>query len=100
MRDRKDKILIIDANVSERKDLSTYLKRENFCIETGGCLRDAVKKISESCFFCLILDVDLPEMKGYEAVSIIKRIDPEIKIIMTSKKNSETRKGNSLIPKW
>lgn len=90
MSDRKDKILVIDANIAERKILSTYLRRENFCIETGRCLKDAVRKMSESCFLCLILDVELPEMKGYEAVSIIKRIDPEIKIIMTSKKNSKS----------
>jgi len=32
--------------------------------------------------------VDLPEMKGYEAVSILKNIHPQIKIIMTTTKNS------------
>ena len=35
------------------------------------------------------MDVNLPEMKGYEAISIIKNIDPEIKIIMTTKKNTK-----------
>jgi DNA-binding NarL/FixJ family response regulator len=35
------------------------------------------------------MDVDLPEMKGYEAVSIIKNIAPDIKIIMTTKKNTK-----------
>jgi DNA-binding NarL/FixJ family response regulator len=37
----------------------------------------------------LIMDVDLPEMKGYEAVSILKSIDPDIKVIMTTKRNSK-----------
>ena len=52
-------------------------------------LVDAIKKISEDVFVCLILDVDLPEMKGYEAVSLLKTIDPDIKIIMTAKKNTK-----------
>ncbi|MDH5705926.1 MAG: response regulator, partial [Candidatus Aminicenantes bacterium] len=46
--------------------------------------------VSEGCFNCLIMDVNLPEMKGYEAVSIIKSIDPKIKIIMTTKKNTKS----------
>ena len=35
------------------------------------------------------MDVDIPEMKGYEAVSILKNLDPQIKIIMTTKKNTK-----------
>ena len=36
------------------------------------------------------MDVEIPEMKGYEAVSIIKSINPEIKIIMTTAKNTKS----------
>jgi DNA-binding NarL/FixJ family response regulator len=39
--------------------------------------------------------VDLQEMKGYDAVSIIRKIDPKIKVIMTTKKN--TRKLESKV---
>jgi len=35
------------------------------------------------------MDVDLPEIKGYDAVSILKGIDPAIKVIMTTKKNTK-----------
>jgi len=45
------------------------------------------KKNPSGYFSCLIMDVNFPEMKGYEAVSIIKNIAPMIKIIMTTKKN-------------
>ncbi len=33
--------------------------------------------------------VELPEMKGFEAVSIIKNIDADTKVIMTTKKNTK-----------
>lgn len=80
-------ILIIDPNTRDRTVLATFLQNINYRVETGKGLADAIKKLSEGYFACLIMDVDLPEMKGYQAVPILKRIDPNIKIIMTTKKN-------------
>lgn len=85
----KKGILIIDPNIPEKTVMASFLESENFHVETGRGLADAVKKISEGCFSCLIMDVELPEMKGYEAVSILKSIDPKIKIIMTAKRNTK-----------
>lgn len=68
--------------------MATFLKQHNYSIDTGHGLLDALKKVSEENYDCLIVDVDLPEMKGYEAVTIFRRLDPKIKIIMTAKKNS------------
>jgi len=87
MDDIEKKILIIDPNTTERTIIAAYLRSENFHVETGRGLKEAIEKISKGCFGCLIMDVKLPEMKGYEAVSILKRVDPKIKIIMTTKKN-------------
>ena len=90
MIDPEKRILIIDPSVTERAVMAAYLRSENFYVETGTGLKDAVKKISEGFFECLIMDVKLPEMKGYEAVPILKRIDPKIKVIMTTKKNTKS----------
>lgn len=81
--------LIINPDSTERTVMAAFLKSENFSVETGKGLVDAVQKISEGEFNCLIMDVDLPEMKGYEAVPLLKKIDPELKIIMTAKKNTK-----------
>lgn len=89
MTDEKKRVLIIDSDLKVRQDIALSLQRENYNIETGKGLHEAIKKLSEGCFGCLVLDVDLPEMKGYEAVSLLKNIDPEIKIIITSKKNTK-----------
>jgi DNA-binding NtrC family response regulator len=90
MTDTEKRILIIDPNVTERAVMAAYLRGEGFQVETGAGLKDAVKKISEGCFDCLIMDIKLPEMKGYEAVPILKKIDPEIKVIMTTNKNTKS----------
>lgn len=82
------KVLIIDPDHDQRTVMASFLKSESYTVDTGENLTDAVRKLADGGYRCLILDVDIPEMKGYEAVTILKRIDPEIRIIMTSKVNS------------
>lgn len=88
MMDSEKRILIIDPDENDRNVMATFLRQHNFSIETGRGLSDALKKVTESSYDCLIMDVDLPEMKGFDAVSIFRNIDPKIKVIMTAKKNS------------
>jgi len=89
MTDKEKRILIIDPDRKERQDLTAFLRKDDYYVESGKGLTEAIKKLSEGCFNCLIIDVDLPEMKGYEAVSILKNIDPDVKIIMTTRKNTK-----------
>jgi len=89
MKDSNRRILLIEPDARERRSLTAFLKKENYEVETGKGLTDAIKKISDGCFSCLIMEVDLPEMKGYEAVSVLKNLDPHIHIIMMTKKNTK-----------
>lgn len=89
MVDKSRSLLIIDPDPKERQKLTAFFRKENFYVESGKGLPDAIKKLSEGCFKCLIMDVNLPEMKGYEAISILKNINPHIKIIMMTNRNSK-----------
>jgi len=88
MADEKKRILIIDRDRKERQNMTSFLRGENYHVENGRGIPDAIKMLSKGYFHCLVMDVDLPEMKGYEAISILKGIDPSIKVIMTTKKNT------------
>jgi len=83
------RILLIDPDSRARKELVSFLKSENYEVETGRSFSEAIQKISQNNYGCLILDVDLPEMRGYEAVSVLKNLDPKLKIIMTTGKNTK-----------
>jgi DNA-binding NtrC family response regulator len=89
MAESEKRVLIIDPDPKARKDLANFLVSERYYVESGRSLSEAIKKISQGGFNCLILDVDLPEMRGYEAVSVLKNLDPRLKIIMTTKRNSK-----------
>lgn len=83
------RVLIIDPDPKDRRDLVYSLKEDRYFIDTGKSLSEAIKKVSEGGFDCLVIDIDLPEMKGYEAVPILKNLDPKLRIIMTTKKNTK-----------
>ncbi len=47
MAEGEKKVLIIDPDPKDRRDLAQYLRNENYYIETGKNLSEAIKKISE-----------------------------------------------------
>lgn len=83
------RVLIVEPDPRQRRGLVHLLKNEDYHIETAKNLSEAIKKVSEGNFNCLIMDTHLPEMKGYEAVPIFKNLDPDLKIIMTTRKNTK-----------
>ena len=82
------KVLLIDPDTKDRASIARFLEKEQYKVETGKGLTDAMRRLAKGDYDCLIMDVDLPEMKGYEAISILKNVDPGMRIIMTTKKNS------------
>jgi len=88
MKTANKRILIIDSDSTAVFELFAVFVRQGYEVETSQCVREAAQRIKDVKFGCIILDVDLPKMKGYDAVTILKAIDPEIQIIMTSKDNN------------
>ena len=89
MTEKEISILIIDPNHDERTVMASFLRSEGYEVANGSNLADAIKMLSSNTVPCVILDVDLPDVKGYEAVSILKNMNPDIKIIMTTQKNTK-----------
>ena len=81
------KILILDPNTLDVFRLYSDLLRSGFEVQSVTSLQEAVERIKNIDFDCIVIDVDIPKIKGYDAVSILKAIDPHLKIIMTSGRN-------------
>jgi len=82
------RILIIDPDSKAAQELSSLLIDEDYDVEISEGIREAAERIKDVKFDCIIMDVDLPEMKGYEAIPILKAIDPKVQIIMTAAENT------------
>jgi signal transduction histidine kinase len=79
----KEQILIIEDDKSFRKTLTNLLKKESYSVTGVSDGFQAIELAKKSLFELIIADVRLPKgMDGIEAVSVIKGIRPEIKVIV------------------
>lgn len=83
------RILIIDNDPKFQEELSATLTQQGYEVEISNRFANAIEQMKNVHFDCVIMNVDLSEIKGYEAVPIIKTIDPKIRVIMTADKNTK-----------
>ena len=86
-------VLVVDPDPKAAEDWRACLSVEGINVEKAGSVKEAATKLKVLRCGCMIVDVDLPEMKGYEAVPILKAIKPRAKVIMTAGINSKDLEG-------
>jgi len=88
MMDINKKVLIVEPDIKYARELFEIFVDEDYDLILSRSFTDAVKKLEAVKFDCIIMDVNLSDMKGYEAVPIMKKIDPKIQIIMIADQNT------------
>ena len=84
-----DKILIVDDEERIRDIIKTYLEFENYEIIEAENGLDAIQKVQTNDLSCVILDVMMPIMDGYEALTKIKEYNETLPVIMLTAKTEE-----------
>lgn len=89
------RVLIVESDPKIAGDLfslfyseSERFERERYEPEIAESFTGAVEQAQTVNFHCIIMDADLPEMTGYEAVPIMKTISKNTPIIITTDKNT------------
>ncbi len=89
------RVLIVDDSVVARKVISDLLSSDP-AIEIAGTAangRIALSKMQSLCPDLILLDVEMPVLDGLETLHEIKRLDPDLPVIMFS---SFTRAGANI----
>lgn len=89
MKQENKDILIIDRDTITGKKYQLMFQKLGFTANTCSGLSVAVQKIKKCRFNCIIIDVDLPEMKGYNAIKLLRMLDSTVKIIVTASNNTK-----------
>ena len=84
-----DWILVVDSDPKAVEDWRSCLAIQGLKVEGAASVKDAAAKLKVLQCGCLIIDVDLPEMKGYEALPILQAIQPNARVIMTAVENTK-----------
>jgi len=81
-------VLVADADEKSRVSVVKFLLKENLAVDTTSMASEVIQKIQNKKIDVLVMDVELRGMKGYEIIPILKRMDPELCIIVTSSDTS------------
>ena len=88
MRDDTRRVLIIDPDPLFAKKLGELLSSEKYELEAVKGITKAVQRLRDVNFDCIVMAEDLPEIKGHDAVPVVKAICPEAPVIITSARNT------------
>ena len=77
-------ILIIDDEKAIRKALTEILNFEGFTVEEASDGEEAIKKIKENNYDCILCDIKMPKKDGIEVLQVAKEEKPDIPFIVIS----------------
>jgi chemosensory pili system protein ChpA (sensor histidine kinase/response regulator) len=94
---RQPKILVADDSVYFRHSLLQILKHANYSVIEARDGLEALEQLSENTPDVFLLDVEMPNLNGYDVLSIM-RIYPElapVKVVMLTSRSSEKHKQHA-----
>jgi len=83
-----NKLLIVDDEEKIVEVLKEYALFEGYLVDTASNGIEAVKKTKSTNYDCIIIDIMMPLMNGYDAVKEIKKND-NVPILMVSARSEE-----------
>jgi DNA-binding NtrC family response regulator len=75
-------ILVVEDGQSQRKMLQGFLKDEGYGVSEAESGEEALKGVREDYFDVLLLDYKMPRMDGMKVLEEVKRLNPQIDVIM------------------
>ena len=84
-------IMVVDDSITMRKVTTRVLERNDMEVITAKDGLDAVEKLQDKVPDCMLLDIEMPRMDGYELATYMKN-DPRLKhvpIIMITSRTGE-----------
>jgi DNA-binding response OmpR family regulator len=81
-RDPRGRVLVCDDDARVRESIAEALADEALEVDTADRAVDAIQKIMRGSYRAIVLDLRLPGLGGLDAISVIKRVDAQLPIIV------------------
>jgi len=89
MTSRQNRVLIVDDNEMNRDMLARRLERKGYSVSVAASAHELIGRIKKDSIDLVLLDIEMPEISGLEALTKIREIyNPiELPIIMVTARN-------------
>ncbi|KUY31896.1 response regulator transcription factor [Elizabethkingia ursingii] len=82
------KLLIIEDEIELAKSIAEYLSEENYLCEFASTYKEAIQKIENFHYDCILLDITLPDGNGLAILEGLKEQNKQDGVIIISAKNA------------
>ncbi len=77
-----EKILLVDDEMDFLSIMSERMKNRGMNVSTAASAKEAIQMAGAESFDAIILDLQMPEMDGLEALKVLKAQKPELQVIL------------------
>ncbi|MBW1644427.1 MAG: response regulator [Deltaproteobacteria bacterium] len=78
----EEKVLLVDDEKDFIEALGERMENRGMNVSTTTSAKDALKKMEEEAYDAIVLDLQMPEMDGIEALKAIKKKNPDMQVIL------------------
>ena len=82
------KLLIVEDEIEINELMCRFFKSEGFVVETAATYHEALNKICDYEYDCLVLDLNLPDGDGMDLIRYLKRMNAKSCIVVVSARDS------------
>ncbi len=76
------KVLIVDDEPVTRETIGDVLEAKGYIVDKAGSGDEALKKVKEGGFEVALVDLKMPGMDGISAYKEMRKIDPNLRIVL------------------
>ena len=80
----RTRILVVESDASVRKTVSWLLAKEGYEVSSANDGFDALLHLQKEVPDLLLSDLNMPEMSGFELLSVVRRRFPHVLVVATS----------------
>ncbi|MFI5155987.1 MAG: response regulator transcription factor [Chitinophagales bacterium] len=81
-------ILVVEDEDSLQRSISEFFLQEEFLCESASNFKEALDKIEDGNFDCIILDINLPGGSGLQLLQHLRKLHKEDRVIIISARHS------------
>lgn len=85
------RVLVVDDDPGMSLTLADILRAKGYAVEIAASSADALARVGETSFDCVLSDIRMPEMDGVELYREIRQIRPEMQVVLMTAYTTDSR---------
>jgi DNA-binding response OmpR family regulator len=96
LRHSPELILVVDDDANVRESLGDVLTQEHYAVKLASDGREAVRRFLEGPPDLILLDLNMPDINGWQAFQIMAQLYPFVPVIIITARPGQARRATDL----